>query len=39
MILDEFVRTKNETITFKEISNDILDLGFINFFDEKMKLD
>ena len=29
--LDSFVATKNETISYEEIKQDIIDIGFINF--------
>lgn len=36
-VLDDFVKTKNETIDYTEIKEDIIDLGFITFFDNIMK--
>ena len=38
-VLDDFVKTKNETISYIEIKKDIMDLGFITFFDDIMKLE
>ena len=35
-LLDEFVETKNDAIPYTEIKTDIMDLGFITFFEEKM---
>ena len=32
--LDAFVATKNETISYEEIKEDIIDIGFINFMEK-----